>query len=45
MNEDPIKGQLKQFCGEMKKLWWYITDDEFDKIDGPRDKLAGLIPE
>ena len=24
---------------------YYITDDEFDKIDSQRDKLAGLIPE
>ena len=45
MNEDTIKGQWKQFRGEMKKLWGDITDDEFERIDGQRDKLAGVIQE
>lgn len=45
MNEDTIKGQWKQFRGEMKKLWGDITDDEFDRLDGQRDKLAGVIQE
>jgi uncharacterized protein YjbJ (UPF0337 family) len=45
MNEDILKGKWKQFRGEMKKLWGNITDDEFDKIDGQKDKLAGIIQE
>lgn len=43
MNEDTIKGNWKQFRGEMKRIWGNITDDEFDKVEGQRDKLAGLI--
>ncbi|MBA2690704.1 MAG: CsbD family protein [Burkholderiales bacterium] len=45
MNEDTIQGNWKQFRGEMKRIWGNITDDEFDKVEGQRDKLAGLIQE
>lgn len=45
MNEDTIKGNWKQFRGEMKKAWADITDDEFTRVEGERDKLEGLIQE
>jgi uncharacterized protein YjbJ (UPF0337 family) len=40
-----IKGNWKQFKGEVKKQWGDLTDDELDQIEGDRDKLIGLIQE
>jgi uncharacterized protein YjbJ (UPF0337 family) len=45
MNKDIIQGKWKQMRGEMKRLWGNITDDEFDKIEGDRDKLIGILQE
>lgn len=40
-----VKGNWKQFKGEVKKQWGRLTDDELDQIEGERDKLIGLIQE
>jgi uncharacterized protein YjbJ (UPF0337 family) len=45
MNEDTVKGMWHQFRGQMKQLWGRITDDEFDELDGNREKLSGRIQE
>ena len=45
MNKDIMQGKWLQMRGEMKKWWGKITDDEFDKIEGDRDKLIGLLQE
>jgi uncharacterized protein YjbJ (UPF0337 family) len=45
MNEDILQGKWKQMRGEMKKWWGEFTDDDFDKIEGDRDKLIGLLQE
>lgn len=45
MNEDILKGLWKQFRGEVKETWGELTDDDLDRIDGARDKLAGKLQE
>ena len=45
MNADILKGKWKQMRGDVKKWWGNLTDDDFDKIDGERDKLVGRIQE
>jgi uncharacterized protein YjbJ (UPF0337 family) len=45
MNDDTLKGQWKQMRGEVKKQWGKLTDDDLDRIDGERDKLAGKVQE
>ena len=44
-NEDQLKGQWKQFKGEMKKKWAEFTDDDLLYVEGNRDKLEGKIQE
>lgn len=45
MNTDIFKGNLNQFKGAIQKKWGNITDQDFDKIKGQKDKLVGLIQE
>ena len=45
MNEDPIKGNWKQFKGKVKEQWGKLTDDDLDVIAGKRDQLVGKIQE
>jgi uncharacterized protein YjbJ (UPF0337 family) len=45
MNADVLKGKWKQLRGEVKKWWGDLTDDDFEKIDGERDKLVGRLQE
>jgi uncharacterized protein YjbJ (UPF0337 family) len=45
MNKDILQGKWRQMRGDMKRWWGKITDDEFDKIEGDRDKLIGLLQE
>jgi uncharacterized protein YjbJ (UPF0337 family) len=45
MNADVLKGKWKQLRGEVKQWWGNLTDDDFEKIDGERDKLVGRLQE
>ncbi len=45
MNTDIFEGNWKQFKGEVQKQWGKLTDDQFDQIEGSRDKLIGIIQE
>lgn len=45
MNLDILKGNWKQFKGEVQKQWGKLTDDDLDVIAGERDKLVGRIQE
>ena len=45
MNEDTIKGNWKQFKGNLKEQWGKLTDDDFDVIDGRREQLVGKLQE
>ena len=45
MNEDTIKGNWKQFKGNLKEQWGKLTDDDFDVIDARREQLLGKLQE
>jgi uncharacterized protein YjbJ (UPF0337 family) len=45
MNQDILSGKWKQMRGELKTWWGKLTDDDFDRIGGQKDKLVGLIQE
>ena len=40
-----IEGNWKQLRGEVRKAWGWLTDDEFDRIRGRREVLAGTLQE
>ena len=43
MNWDTVKGQWKQFRGQIKEQWGKLTDDDLDRIEGKRDQLLGAV--
>ena len=43
MNSDQFEGQWHQFKGSVKAQWGKLTDDDIDRIEGNREKLAGKI--
>lgn len=45
VNDDQLKGNWKQFKGELKKQWADLTDDDLLYIEGRKDKLEGKIQE
>ena len=45
MNDDTVKGNWKQFKGEIKKQWGKLTDDDLTVVEGEFDKLSGRIQE
>lgn len=45
MNSDILKGNWKQFRGEIQKQWGKLTNDDLDVIQGEYDKLVGRIQE
>jgi uncharacterized protein YjbJ (UPF0337 family) len=45
MNSDILKGNWKQFRGEVQKQWGKLTNDDLDVIQGEYDKLVGRIQE
>ena len=45
MNEDTFAGQWKQMRGTLKSWWGTLTDDDFERIGGRKDKLIGVIQE
>lgn len=45
VNSDQLKGNWKQFKGELKKKWADLTDDDLLYIEGHKDKLDGKIQE
>ena len=45
INQDILAGKWKQIRGELKTWWGELTDDDFDRIGGEKDKLIGLLQE
>lgn len=45
MNSDILKGNWKQFRGEIQKQWGKLTNDDLDIIQGEYDKLVGRVQE
>ena len=44
-NQDILAGKWKQMRGELKTWWGNLTDDDFERIGGQKDKLIGLLQE
>ena len=45
VNQDIFAGKWKRIRGDIKMWWGKLTDDDFERIDGQRDKLIGLLQE
>ena len=45
MNQDILAGKWKQMRGELRTWWGKLTDDDFERIGGQKDKLIGLLQE
>jgi uncharacterized protein YjbJ (UPF0337 family) len=45
MNWDIVKGDWKQFSGQVKEKWGKLTDDDLTAINGQRDQLEGKLQE
>src|SRR5215510_12354324 len=45
MNPDILAGKWKQMRGDLKTWWGKLSDDDFERIGGQKDKLIGLIQE
>jgi uncharacterized protein YjbJ (UPF0337 family) len=45
MNEDILKGKLKQLTGRLKAKWGELTDDDLKLLESRRDVLVGKLQE
>src|SRR5215468_9712605 len=45
INQDILAGKWKQMRGDLKTWWGKVSDDDFERIGGQKDKLIGLIQE
>ncbi|MDP1931153.1 MAG: CsbD family protein [Gammaproteobacteria bacterium] len=45
MNTDIAEGKWKQMKGTIQAKWGEITDDDFARIEGNRDRLVGIVQE
>ena len=45
MNHDIFAGHWKQMRGTLKSWWGKLSDDDFEWIEGQKDKLIGLVEE
>jgi uncharacterized protein YjbJ (UPF0337 family) len=43
MDQNEIKGKLKELKGDFKKKWGELTDDDWKQISGSKDKLIGIL--
>ena len=45
MNTDVFEGQWRQMRGELRSWWGRISDSDFEKIAGKKDRLIGMLQE
>ena len=45
MNEQIVKGRLKQLSGKLRAKWGELTDDDIARAEGNRDYLLGKLQE
>lgn len=45
MANDVFEGRWKQLKGDAKRQWGKLTDDDWDRAEGNRDKLVGSLQE
>ncbi len=43
MNWDQVKGDWKQFKGQVQQQWGKLTNDDLDVIEGKKEELIGKI--
>ena len=43
MNRDILKGKWNEMKGDLKRKWGNLTDDDWTRISGDRDKLIGIL--
>ena len=43
MNWDQIAGNWKQMRGKLVEKWGDITDDDWDRAEGKREQIVGLV--
>jgi uncharacterized protein YjbJ (UPF0337 family) len=45
MNEDVFSGKWREMRGTLRSWWGRLSDDDFERIGGEKDKLVGLVQE
>ena len=45
MNTDTFEGQWRQMRGELRSWWGKLSDSDFEKVAGKKDRLLGLLQE
>jgi uncharacterized protein YjbJ (UPF0337 family) len=45
LNWDIIRGKWNQLKGDARIQWGKLTDDDWDRIGGHKDKLVGTLQE
>ncbi len=45
MNTDTFEGRWRQMRGDLRSWWGKLTDDDFEKIAGKKDRLVGVLRE
>lgn len=45
MNQDQVAGRWEQLKGRARRAWGELTDDDFLKAQGSKEKLHGIIRE
>lgn len=45
MNTDTFEGQWRQMRGELRSWWGKLSDNDFEKIAGKKDRLIGILQE
>jgi uncharacterized protein YjbJ (UPF0337 family) len=45
MSHNIFAEQWKQMRGTLKSWWGKLTDDDFESIEGQKNKLIGLVEE
>jgi uncharacterized protein YjbJ (UPF0337 family) len=45
MNTDTFEGQWRQMKGELRSWWGRLTESDFEKIGGKKDRLIGTLQE
>jgi uncharacterized protein YjbJ (UPF0337 family) len=45
MTTDTFEGQWRQMRGELRSWWGRISDSDFEKVAGKKDRLIGMLQE
>lgn len=45
MNGDMAEGQWMQMKGKLREKWGNLTDSDLEKVQGQRERFAGLMQE